>query len=337
MLEEFLNFIRKNKLFKKQDRLLLAVSGGIDSMVMSHLFMKLGTNIGIAHCNFCLRNNESDMDEDLVREFASKNKIPFYSVRFKTKEHARKKGISIQMAARELRFEWFEKIRIENNFDFVAVAHNLDDKIETMLINLTRGTGLTGLTGMKPLSNSIIRPLLFATRKKIEEYCSDNYITFREDKSNIETKYTRNKIRHLVIPVLKEINPSVKETLNETAERLSGIDEILSCYIDDIRLKVSVKRGTNTVFNIEKLKTHQKNKALIFELFSPYGVAGSATGDLLRLMTGSTGKQIFSKTHSILRNRNELIVTPLMTRSQVYYEINFIDDLIMVPGIKLIS
>lgn len=334
MLEEFLNFIRKNKLFKKQDRLLLAVSGGIDSMVMSHLFMKLGTNIGIAHCNFCLRNNESDMDEDLVREFASKNNIPFYSVRFKTKEHARKKGISIQMAARELRFEWFEKIRIENNFDFVAVAHNLDDKIETMLINLTRGTGLTGLTGMKPLSNRIIRPLLFATRKKIEEYCSDNYITFREDKSNIETKYTRNKIRHLVIPVLKEINPSVKETLNETAERLSGIDEILSCYIDDIRLKVSVKRGTNTVFNIEKLKTHQKNKALIFELFSPYGVAGSATGDLLRLMTGSTGKQIFSKTHSILRNRNELIVTPLMTRSQVYYEINFIDDLIMVPGIK---
>jgi tRNA(Ile)-lysidine synthase len=240
MFEEFISYIRKNNLFKSQDRLLLAVSGGIDSMVMSHLFIKLGTNIGIAHCNFCLRNKESDMDEDLVRDFASENKIPFYSIRFKTKEHARKKGISVQMAARELRFEWFEKVRIENNFDFVVVAHNLDDKIETMLINLTRGTGLTGLTGMKPLSNRIIRPLLFATRKKIEEYCSDNHITFREDKSNAETRYTRNKIRHLIIPVLKEINPSVKETLNETAERLSGIDEILSGYIDDIRLKISI-------------------------------------------------------------------------------------------------
>jgi tRNA(Ile)-lysidine synthase len=334
MFEEFISYIRKNNLFKSQDRLLLAVSGGIDSMVMSHLFIKLGTNIGIAHCNFCLRNKESDMDEDLVRDFASENKIPFYSIRFKTKEHARKKGISVQMAARELRFEWFEKVRIENNFDFVVVAHNLDDKIETMLINLTRGTGLTGLTGMKPLSNRIIRPLLFATRKKIEEYCSDNHITFREDKSNAETRYTRNKIRHLIIPVLKEINPSVKETLNETAERLSGIDEILSGYIDDIRLKISITRSAETVFNVEKLKSYQKNKALLFELFSPYGVAGSATGDLLRLISGGTGKQIFSKTHSILKNRNELIVSPLVPRSQEYYIINHVEDLLTVPGIK---
>lgn len=334
MFEEFLSYIRKNNLFKRQDRLLLAVSGGIDSMVMLHLFIKLGTDIGIAHCNFCLRNKESDKDEDLVKEFASEKKIPFYSIRFNTKEHARKRGISVQMAARELRFEWFEKIRIKNNFDFVGVAHNLDDKIETLLINLTRGTGLTGLTGMKPLSNRIIRPLMFATRNKIEEYCSDNHIIFREDKSNAETKYTRNKIRHLVIPVLKEINPSVKETLNETAERLSGIDEIISCYIDDIRSQISVKRGAATVFNVEKLKTHQKSKALIFELFSPYGVAGSATGDLLRLMTRSTGKQIFSKTHRILRNRDELIVTPLVTRSQGYYEINGVEDFLLVPGIK---
>ena len=334
MFEEFLNYIRKNNLFKKQDRFLLAVSGGIDSMVMSHLFIKLGSGIGIAHCNFCLRNKESDMDEDLVKEFASENKIPFYSIRFKTKEYARKKGISVQMAARELRFEWFEKIRIENNYDFIVVAHNLDDKIETMLINLTRGTGLTGLTGMKPLSNRIIRPLLFATRKKIEEYCSDNHITFREDKSNAETLYTRNKIRHLVIPVLMEVNPSVKETLNETADRLSAIDEILSGYIDEIRLQVSVKKGSAILFNIEKLKSYLDNKALIFELFSPYGVSGSATGDILRLMTGRTGKQILSKTHRLLRNRNELIVTPLSVRSREYYVINDVEDFLAVPEIK---
>jgi tRNA(Ile)-lysidine synthase len=334
MFEEFLSYIRKNNLFKKQDRLLLAVSGGIDSMVMSHLFIKLGTDIGIAHCNFCLRNKESDKDEDLVKELASEYKIPFYSIRFRTKEHARKRGISVQMAARELRFEWFEKIRIENNFDFVVVAHNLDDKIETLLINLIRGTGLTGLTGMKPLSNRIIRPLLFATRNKIEEYCNDNHIIFREDKSNAETRYTRNKIRHLVIPVLKEINPAVKETLNETAERLSGTDEILSCYIGNIRSLISLKSGAATVFNLKKLKTYQKSKALIFELFSPYGLTGPASGDLLRLMTGSTGKQIFTKTHRILRNRDELIVTPLITSSQQCYKINNVEDLLAVSGIK---
>ena len=334
MIEEFTNYIRQNNLFKKQDSLLLAVSGGIDSMVMAHLFIKLGTRIGIAHCNFCLRNRESDMDEDLVIEFAAENKIPFYSIRFKTKEHARKRGISVQMAARELRFEWFERIRIENNYDFIVTAHNLDDRIETMLINLIRGTGLTGLTGIKPLNNRIIRPLLFATRKKIEEYCNDNNITYREDKSNAETRYTRNKIRHLVIPVLKEINPSVKETLNETADRLSGIDEILKGYIDDIRLQISIVRGTEIVFNIEKLNLHQKNKALIFELFSPYGVTGPSTGDLLRLMSGSTGKKIISKTHTLLRNRNELIVTPLVTSSREHYEINIVEDFLAVPGIK---
>lgn len=334
MFEEFVNYIRKNNLFKRQDRLLLAVSGGIDSMVMSHLFIKLGTDIGIAHCNFCLRANESDKDEELVKNFAFQNRIPFYSIRFNTKEHAAKNGISVQMAARDLRYEWFKKIRLENHFDLVAVAHNLNDKIETMLINLTRGTGLTGLAGMKPSGNGIIRPLLFASRQKIAEYCYDNHIDFREDKSNAETKYTRNKIRHLVIPILKEINPSVEETLNETAEKLSGIDEIVSGYIEGIRSQISKIKGTATFFDIEKLKKYQKSKALIFELFSPYGITGSATGDLLRLMTGKTGKQIFTKTCRILRNRDELIVSPLVTNSQENYKINDVEDLLKVPGIK---
>jgi tRNA(Ile)-lysidine synthase len=334
MFEEFLSYIRKNNLFKMQDRLLLAVSGGIDSMVMLHLFLKLGTDIGIAHCNFCLRDKESDNDEELVKKHAYENKIPFYSIRFNTKEHAAKNGISIQMAARDLRYEWFEKIRLENHFDLIAIAHNLNDNIETMLINLTRGTGLTGLSGIKPASNRIIRPLLFASRKKIEEYCNDYHITFREDKSNAETKYMRNKIRHLVIPILKEINPSLEETLNDTAERLSGIDKIVSVYINGIRSQTSIRMGTTTVFDVEKLKKYLKSKALIFELFSPYGVTGLATGDLLKLMTGKTGKQIFTKTHRILKNRYELIVSPLVKHSQDYYEINGVEDLLKVPGIK---
>jgi tRNA(Ile)-lysidine synthase len=334
MFEELLNYIRKHNLFKRQDRILLAVSGGIDSMVMSHLFLKLGTDIGIAHCNFCLRAMESDKDEELVQQFSNNNNIPFFSKRFTTKEYAKKNGISIQMAARDLRYEWFEKIRLENRYDLIAVAHNLNDNIETMLINLTRGTGLTGLSGMRPAGNRIIRPLLFATRKKIEEYCNDNHIVFREDKSNAETKYIRNKFRHLVIPVLKEINPSVEETLNETAEKLSGIDEIVSVYIDKIRSQTSIRKGSITVFNIEKLKKHQESKALIFELFSPYGLTGLVTGDLIRLLNGKTGKQIFTRTHRILRNREELIVSPLAIRNHERHEIKVAEDLLMIPGIK---
>jgi len=334
MFEEFKSYIISNKLLRKNDRILLAVSGGIDSMVMSHLFIRLGTDTGIAHCNFSLRGVESDLDEELVKDFACKNGIPFYSIRFNTLEHASSNGISVQMAARELRYEWFEKTRFENSYRLTAVAHNLNDNIETMLINLTRGTGLTGLSGMRPSANMIIRPLLFASRQGIEKYCIENRVPFREDKSNAETKYTRNKIRHLVIPVLKEINPSVEVTLNETAARLAGIDEIVSEYIESIRSGASFKKGTTTIFNVENLKKHQKSRALIYELFSPYNVTDSVLTGLIRLISGGTGKQLYTKTHRILRNREEIIVTPLGTDYQENIEIACVEDFQRVPGIK---
>ena len=235
MLTKFKKFIVENNLINPGDRILLAVSGGIDSMVMAHLFLHLENETGIAHCNFSLRASESDQDEEMVRSFAAEHDIPFYTARFKTKAFAKKNKLSVQMAARELRYEWFAKIMKERRYDSIAVAHNLNDNIETLLINLTRGTGLAGLTGMKPVSNGIIRPLLFATRLDIIAYCNHHSIIFREDKSNADTKYTRNKIRHLVIPVLKEINPSIETTLSETAERFSGINAILSEYISGMK------------------------------------------------------------------------------------------------------
>src|SRR5450759_4009404 len=206
MLERFRKYIAENNLLKPGDRLLLAVSGGIDSMVMTHLFLQSGTKIGIAHCNFSLRAVESDKDEEMVRTYSSEHNIPFFSTRFETKTFAKENGLSVQMAARDLRYSWFEEIRKKNGYDAIAVAHNLNDNIETLLINLIRGTGLTGLTGMKPASNRLIRPLLFASRQDITDYCNQNLIVFREDRSNADTKYTRNKIRLQVIPVLKEIN-----------------------------------------------------------------------------------------------------------------------------------
>jgi len=179
MISEFKRFISENNLITPGDKILLAVSGGIDSMVMTYLFHQLGYKIGIAHCNFSLRARESDKDEELVRQYASENNIHFHSTRFETKAYARKNKLSVQMAARDLRYKWFEEIRNENGYDSIAIAHNLNDNIETLLINLTRGTGLAGMAGMKPVSNKIIRPLLFATRQDILAFRNQHKIVFR--------------------------------------------------------------------------------------------------------------------------------------------------------------
>ena len=335
MLQDFLKYIEKNKICRKEDRILLAVSGGIDSMVMAHLFISGGFKPAIAHCNFSLRGEESDKDEKLVRKLASDYNIPLYFERFETKKYAREKGISVQMAARELRYKWFETIRSLNNFDFVAVAHNLNDNIETLLINLVRGTGISGLTGMKPVSNRIIRPVLFATRHRIEEYCDLYRIPFREDRSNSDTKYTRNKIRHLVIPVLKEINSSVETTLDETAGRLSDTNEILKCYLEIIKEQATGKKGKSLTFNIKELQPFLHNKTLIFELFSPYGIKGSAVHDLVNVISGETGGRIITSTHSIIKNREELIIFPLSEKiHKIYCEINNTKEFTVAPGIE---
>jgi len=334
MIEAFNKFIFENNLIKQGDKILLAVSGGIDSMVMAHLFLRRNHKEGIAHCNFSLRGQESDKDEELVRQFAADNNIPFYTIRFETKAYAKRNKLSIQMAARELRYNWFEEIRGKNGFDSVAVAHNLNDNIETLLINLIRGTGLAGMAGIKPLNNNIIRPMLFATRQEIQTYCDKNKIVFREDKSNADTKYTRNKIRHQVIPVIKEINPSVELTLNETAERFSGFNEIVSDYISQLKEKIGEEKEHIISFNISLLKTHLHNKAVIFELFKPYGVANAKLNDLIRVIDGKTGGQIITDTHRIIKNRKEIVVSEEAYMQETSYTISDINAFCIYPGIS---
>lgn len=334
MLGEFLKYIEDNRLAKKNDRILTAVSGGIDSMVMADLFIRSGYNIGIIHCNFTLRGHESDMDEELVRYLATENNLPFFARKFSTSAYAEKNGISIQMAARELRYDWFEEMRIKNGYDYVAIAHNLNDSAETLLINLTRGTGIAGLVGIKPSFKKIIRPLLFATRNSIEEYCSLNNITYREDRSNSETKYSRNKIRHLVLPVLREINPAAEFAINETAERLSFIYEAVNEYIDEIREKTASINGDKTFFYAGRLKQFIKNDGVLFELFRPYGINSSTLKSLKKIIAGETGKQVFTRTHRLVKDREKILVSEISNPENKFYEVNTLEELRTIPFIR---
>jgi len=333
MIDVFNKFSYDNHLFKHDDKILLAVSGGIDSMVMTHLFQKTGCRIAIMHCNFTLRSAESDKDEEFVRKYAELHSIPFFSNTFNTNEFARNNNISVQMAARDLRYNWFEEVRLKNNYDLIAVAHNLNDNAETLLINLTRGTGLAGLSGMRLISNHIIRPLLFATRDDIVKYSNKHQIKFREDKSNADTKYIRNKIRHQIIPLLKEINPSIEVTLNETAERFLGVNEIVAGYINKIREKISEQKDNIISYNISQLKHHLNNKTILFELFRPYGITNQQLDDLNKVINGKTGGQIITNCCRIIKNRKEIIVSMESCRSESVYTIDTPDAFKKIPGI----
>jgi tRNA(Ile)-lysidine synthase len=333
MIEEFRKYIEENSLINKSDRILLAISGGIDSMVMAHLFLTINTKIGIAHCNFNLRGMESDKDEAFVKHFASTHEIPFYSVSFDTAGFATEKGISIQMAARELRYRWFEEIRLRNNYTCISIAHNLNDNVETFLINLTRGTGIAGLTGMKPKHNTLIRPLLFATRNAIIEYSILNHVDFREDKSNAETKYTRNKIRHVIIPQFREINPSFEATITETAERLNEINDIIAGHISGIRDKVSIITDNTIAFKINALQGLSPQLTQLYELFRPYGIGKGQLHDLVKLINGKTGSQLITSGYILVKNRKEILVSKREADSENYFEISVLEDFVKFPGL----
>jgi tRNA(Ile)-lysidine synthase len=326
MIEELKEFIYENKLITNSDRILCAVSGGIDSMVMAHLFVKLQADIGIAHCNFNLRGKESDGDEELVRQFAVTHNIPFYTVKFETKKYAFENHISVQMAARDLRYNWFEEIRVNHNFSLISVAHNLNDNVETFLINLTRGTGIGGLTGMKPKNNCIIRPLLFASRNKIAVYCKENLIDFREDKSNADTKYTRNKIRHSIIPKFLEINPSFENTIIDTSERLNEINEIVTDYIIKTRNEISISNGDTIVYRIKSLQSLSPQLTMLFELFRPYGIRKGQLEDLVKLIDGRTGTRLFTDDYRVFKNRTDLVVSKKNNDTGNFFVINSVED-----------
>ncbi len=311
MLEEFRRYIQSNDLCQPTDRILLAVSGGIDSMVLLHLFAAAGYSPGIAHCNFHLRGDESDGDEQFVRSVAETMEAACYPQEFDTEQAAAESGISIQMAARDLRYRWFEKIRKNHGYDLIATAHNQDDVIETFFINLSRGTGIRGLTGIPVRSGKVIRPLLFASREAIVEYATENDIRFREDSSNASDKYLRNRVRHQLIPMLEKENPSFRNGLMDTMLKLSETEKLYARELAQVKLMLLHTEGDITRIRIRDLSAHDASRSILFEILTEYNFFSQAMEDILHSLEGPSGKQFLSATHRIVKDRDDLIITPL--------------------------
>lgn len=319
-LERLKEFIKKHALFNEKERVLLAVSGGRDSVLMAKMFKMAAYNFGIAHCNFQLRAQESDEDEVFTKNLASELNVEFHSIRFDTQSYANQHHVSIQMAARDLRYQWLEKIRAENNYQYIALAHHQNDVVETILLNLVRGTGIAGLHGILEKNGKIIRPMLFLSREEIDALSS---FEFREDSSNSSTKYARNKIRLEVIPVLKQLNPSLEQTFEANAKRFLELEILLKNEVERIKRKIFKKLTEDEIeINLEELKQLVPQNTLIYELFSPYGFTEPILSDLMASWTGTPGIVFRSATHELLLDRGRLLLSRIQEEIQEIVQID---------------
>lgn len=311
LLQQFKNNIITKNLFSSKDRLLLAVSGGIDSVVLAALFQQSGFDFAVAHCNFQLRGEDSNRDEAFVQQLAEKYSKPLYVIKFDTKEFAKQQKISTQEAARELRYTWFEKIRKENGFSAIVTAHHGDDNIETVMMNFFRGTGIRGLRGMEAKQGNIVRPLLFAKRKELENFLKENELAFVTDISNETDDYTRNYFRNKVIPFIEQSYPEAANNVLENINRLKEVEILYKQAVEIQKKKLIEVKGEEIHIPVLKLKKAYPLHSIVYELISNYHFSSSQTEEVIALLDSDTGKYVQSSTHRIIKNRAWLIIAPL--------------------------
>ena len=305
MINKVQAYISKNNLISKQGNVIVGLSGGPDSMALLHVLISLGYKCIAAHCNFHLRGNDSDRDTVFVSKWCRENSIPLLKIDFNTIEYANTMKMSIEMAARELRYDWFEKIRFEQNGQAVAVGHHQDDSVETILINLIRGTGIKGLTGIPNKNKYIVRPLLAVTRNEIVDYITSNNISYVTDHTNAEDIYTRNFVRLNVLPNLETINPSVKNSIITTSNNLKEVEKIYDGYIQKA---IEVVVSGNSI-DIEKLKLTHSPQSLLFEILSPLGFTPSVIEDISNNLDSIPGKTYLSDNYRLLKDRDHLVIS----------------------------
>ena len=311
MLQAFKAYIKYSVLFDQADRILLAVSGGVDSVVMVQLFKDAGYNFGIAHVNFGLRGEESDGDEIFVKNLADQAGVPCYVKHFDTKKYASGLKISIQMAARDLRYAWFEELLNEHGYSYVATAHHLDDQAETFFINLLRGTGISGMHGILPKQGKIIRPLMFTTREKIISVATDLNLEWREDRSNKSRKYLRNKLRLDVLAELYKINPLFSYKLNESISHLRDVETIYNSHIAGVTADLVQHTPAGILISIDWVYDYEPHNTYLYELLKPYGFSYPVVKEIVRSLDTFSGKIFYSPTHRLLRDRENFIIQPL--------------------------
>ena len=319
MLQKFQNHLLNNFQFLKGKKLLLATSGGIDSMVMLHLFQQLDFEIAIAHCNFQLRGVESFEDQKFIQDYADANAVPVYITQFDTKAFAEDYKLSTQVAARELRYNWFYELLETEKYDYILTAHHADDNLETFLINLSRGTGLDGLTGIPEQNENVVRPLLAFSQQEIEDYAKLNHIKWQEDSSNASDKYVRNKIRHHLVPMLKELNPNFLSSFHKTQNYLQEAQNMVDDAAIMVYQQVAVQEGENISFDLKKLKKLPNYKSYLYQWLNEFGF--TAWDDIYDLVVSQSGKFVFSADYRLLKDRESLILSPLdfSTEKQEYF------------------
>lgn len=323
LLKEFEQYIKQQNLFNTKDKLLLAVSGGVDSVVLCELCRRAGFDFFIAHCNFQLRAAESERDENFVRELGKKYAVEVFVKKFDTEKYAADNKCSIQVAARELRYAWFDEILndVKNNFVsktgkqpatvvWLLTAHHANDNIETLLLNFFKGTGISGLHGILPKQKNICRPLLFAKKETLLAFANENQLPFVEDSSNASNKYARNYFRNELIPGLQKVFPQVEENLLDNIERLSDIEVAYLQFINQQKKGLMENKGNEVHIPVLKLLKAKPLKSIVFEIIKDFGFTAHQTGEVIGLLTSESGKYIPSASHRIIKNRNWLIISP---------------------------
>ena len=319
---DFKNHIHKNLPFLTKSKVLIAISGGMDSVVLTHVCQNLELNIALAHCNFNLRGAESDADEEFVLELAEDLDLEVFIESFETETYASENNISIQMAARDLRYTWFQELADQLQFDYILTAHHADDNVETFFINLMRGTGLDGLTGIPETNGKLVRPFLPFSHKALQAYANTKKLVWRNDSSNASTKYLRNKLRHDVIPILKEMNPQFLDNFQKTQAHLQESSEIIEDTLVKIQKKVVLASDNSIQLDVKKLQQLSNPKVYLFYLLKDFQF--TEWDDVYQLLYAQSGKYVLSQTHRLVKDRNTLILTErpenIKTKSFIWEE-----------------
>jgi len=336
VLERFKDHIEKDFPELQNTTLLLACSGGLDSVVLAHLCIKIDLTIALAHCNFGLRGTESDEDQQFVQNMAGTLQAPYFVTHCDTVKYVKENKVSIQVAARELRYNWFKDLLKNKQYGYVATAHHLDDSLETFIINLSRGTGIEGLKGIPEKTGQIVRPLLPFTREEIQAFAIEEQLQWREDSSNKETKYLRNKVRHHIVPLFKEVHPTFLENFKTSQTYIKDSAAILGHHLQEVKQRLFEPYENGYKISVQELQALHPNKGYLHGLFNTYGF--TAWKDISTLLNSMSGKEVTSATHRLIKDREFILLQRIMDVDTSYYEVDLMNGGVTAPvSIKIES